>query len=75
MNVEFILYILGAMCVGFVLGMIVELFADQEQINRLKRKNECLKLEIQALIDGKTEVIEIVDKRESEPNEVKFGGF
>ena len=75
MNAEFILYILGAALVGFVLGMIAELFAEQEQMNRLRKKIECLKLENQALTDGKTEVIEIVDKRESEPNEIKFGGF
>lgn len=59
-----IIYCIGAAAVGFILGLIVELFIDAEQVNRLSRNNEKLTLEnIQLRQETKHEVIEIVDNR------------
>lgn len=71
MDFTTILYILGGIAVGFVLGMIAEMVADNEHLARAERRNECLKMENEALKSGKTEIIEIVDKR-SKPDDVDF---
>lgn len=59
-----VIYCIGAAAIGFMFGIIVELFMDAEQIRRLSSKNEKLTLEnIQLQQEAKHEVIEIVDNR------------
>lgn len=65
-----VIYSLGALALGFLLGMVLQVFIDSDQIRRLIKRNDRLKLENEALMNGKTEVIEIVDKRQ--PDEVDF---
>lgn len=65
-----IIYSLGALALGFLIGMILQAFIDSDQIGQLIRRNDRLKLENEALMNGKKEVIEIVDKRQ--PDEVDF---
>lgn len=65
-----IIYSVGALGLGFLIGMILQAFIDSDQIGQLIRRNDRLKLENEALINGKKEVIEIVDKRQ--PDEVDF---
>ena len=48
---------------GFIIGVTVELFIDADQVRRLNNHIDKLKLENEALINGHTEVIEIVDNR------------
>lgn len=65
-----VIYSLGALALGFLLGMVLQVFIDSDQIRRLIKRNDRLQLENEALMNGKTEVIEIVDKRQ--PDEVDF---
>lgn len=65
-----VIYSIGALALGFLLGMVLQVFIDSDQIRRLIKRNDRLKLENEALMNGKTEVIEIVDKRQ--PDEVDF---
>lgn len=65
-----VIYSIGALALGFLLGMVLQVFIDSDQIRRLIKINDRLKLENEALMNGKTEVIEIVDKRQ--PEEVDF---
>lgn len=65
-----VIYSIGALALGFLLGMVLQVFIDSDQIRRLIKRNDRLKLENEALMNGKTEVIEIVDKRQ--PEEVDF---
>lgn len=65
-----VIYSLGALALGFLLGMVLQVFIDSDQIRRLIKRNDRLKLENEALMNGQTEVIEIVDKRQ--PDEVDF---
>lgn len=65
-----IIYSVGALGLGLLIGMILQAFIDSDQIGQLIRRNDRLKLENEALINGKKEVIEIVDKRQ--PDEVDF---
>lgn len=59
-----VIYCIGTSAIGFMFGIIVELFMDAEQIRRLSSKNEKLTLEnIQLRQEAKHEVIEIVDNR------------
>ena len=59
-----VIYCIGAAAVGFMFGLIVELFIDAEQVNRLSKNVEKLTLEnIQLRQEAKHEVIEIVDNR------------
>ena len=75
MNLLEVLYILGAGAVGFLVGIIVELCIDTDNIRDLQEKNHKLELENEALRKkAKHEVIEIIDNRTKE-NEIKFGGF
>ena len=69
---EFITYAL-IFSFGLIFGSLFDAFAEKSTIRRLSNENERLRLENQALMESKTEVIEIVDNRTS--NEVKFGGF
>lgn len=75
MNLLEIIYILGAGAVGFLVGIIVELCIDTDNIRALQEKNHKLELMNEALRkEVKHEVIEIIDNRIKE-NEIKFGGF
>ena len=65
-----IIYSVGALGLGFLIGMSIQAFIDSEQMRKLIKRNDRLKLENEALMNGKTEVIEIVDKRQ--PDEVDF---
>jgi len=65
-----VIYSIGALALGFLLGMVLQVFIDSDQIRRLIKINDRLKLENEALMNGHTEVIEIVDKRQ--PEEVDF---
>ena len=74
MNGLEVIYIIGAMAVGLLIGMIIELILDNQTIMELKEQNRKLRLEnIQLRQEAKHEVIEIVDNRTTD--EVKFGGF
>lgn len=65
-----IIYSLGALGLGFLIGMSIQAFIDSDQMRKLIKRNDRLKLENEALMNGHTEVIEIVDKRQ--PDEVDF---
>lgn len=65
-----IIYSVGALGLGFLIGMSIQAFIDSEQMRKLIKRNDRLKLENEALMNGHTEVIEIVDKRQ--PDEVDF---
>ena len=69
-----IIYSVGALGLGFLIGMSVQAFIDSDQMRKLIKRNDRLKLENEALMNGQTEVIEIVDNRTNN-NEVRFGGF
>lgn len=58
-----VIYVIGASAVGFLAGIIVEVFIDADQVRRMNAKISELETMNQSLIDGKTEVIEIVDNR------------
>lgn len=75
MNALEIIYLMGALAVGFIFGLIVELMIDAQTIRELQEKNRKLTLEnTQLRREAKHEVIEIVDNR-TKDNEIKFGGF
>lgn len=58
-----IVYMIGALGLGFLIGMSIQAFIDADQMRKLIKRNDRLKLENEALMNGHTEVIEIVDKR------------
>lgn len=62
MTVLTIIYSLGALGLGFLIGMSVQAFIDSDQMRKLIKRNDRLKLENEALMNGHTETIEIVDK-------------
>lgn len=69
MTLLHIIYLIGAAAVGLVAGMIVELSIDSETIRALRDKNDKLTLEnIQLRQEARAEVIEIIDKRASNPD-------
>ena len=75
MNLLEIIYILGAGAVGFLVGIIVELCIDTDNIRALQEKNHKLELMNEALRkELKHEVIEIIDNRKKN-DEIQFGGF
>ena len=65
-----IIYSVGALGLGFLIGMSIQAFIDSDQMRKIIKRNDRLKLENEALMNGHTEVIEIVDKRQ--PDEVDF---
>lgn len=68
MNFLTIIYIIGALAIGVIAGMILELGIDSETIKGLRDHNEKLRLENEALRkESKAEVIEIIDRRASNP--------
>lgn len=75
MNLLEVIYIVGAGAVGFLVGIIVELCIDTDNIRDLQEKNHKLKLENEALRkEAKHEIIEIIDNRKKN-DEIQFGGF
>ena len=57
------IYMIGALAVGFLTGIIVELIIDNQTINSQRRHIEKLQMENDYLMrHGQTETIEIVDK-------------
>ena len=70
----------GAMALGVLIGLIVELILDTQTIQELRDKNRRLTLENvqlrreQLRREEKHEVIEIIDNR-AKNDEIKFGGF
>lgn len=70
-----LIYVIGALAIGFLFGTVVEAFIDSKQIVDLAEHNKKLKLENEQLRkEVKHEVIEIVDNR-TKSDEVQFGGF
>ena len=47
MNLLEIIYLVGALAVGLIFGMIVELFIDNSILVEAKRENDRLKLELE----------------------------
>lgn len=75
MNALEIIYLIGALAIGFMFGIVVELMIDTTTIRELQEKNRKLTLEnAQLRKEAKHEIIEIVDNRQKN-NEIKFGGF
>ena len=58
-----IIYSVGALGLGFLIGMSIQAFIDSDQMRKLIKRNDRLKLENEALMNGHTEIIEIVDNR------------
>lgn len=55
---------IGALAIGVIAGMIVELGIDNETIRTLRNANDKLKLENEALRkEAPKEVVEILDRR------------
>lgn len=75
MNALTVIYMVAALAIGFMFGIIVELMFDTTTIRELQTKNHKLILENETLRkEAKHEVIEIVDNRQKD-QEIKFGGF
>lgn len=74
MNGLTIIYIIGALAIGFLVGIIVELMIDAQTVRDLQEQNRKLRLEV-AQAKKNPEVIEIYDKwnvNTKEPDEVTF---
>ena len=64
MNALTIIYIVGALAVGALAGMIIELGIDNDTIKTLREANDRLTLENEALrSEAPHEIIEILDRR------------
>lgn len=61
MNGLTIIYIIGALAIGFLVGIIVELMIDSQTVRDLQEQNKKLRLEV-AQAKKNPEVIEIYDK-------------
>lgn len=76
MNGYQILITVGALAIGFLVGMIVEMFCENGIVYELKEDNRRLSIALQKeRAKKKTEVIEIYDKwsvNSSEPDEITF---
>lgn len=65
MNALTIIYIVGALAVGALAGMIIELGIDNDTIKTLREANDRLTLENEALrSEAPREVVEIIDRRD-----------
>ena len=65
MNALTIIYIVGALAVGALAGMIIELGIDNDTIKALREANDKLTLENEALrSEAPREVVEIIDRRD-----------
>ena len=68
-NVLSVIYVIGATAIGFLLGMIFEMIMDSRIIRELQEDNRRLRLTNNQLKhEQKREVVEIVDKRASNPD-------
>lgn len=71
------IYLIGALAIGFLLGLVFEYFIDVKMVQDAQKENKILRLKLaEAKKTQKVEhiqTIEIIDNRK--PNEVKFGGF
>ena len=74
MNGLGIIFGIGAFALGLVVGMVVELFTENEIYIQLKSENRRLKAELQEA-KKEPEIIEIYDKwnvNTKEPEEISF---
>lgn len=67
MNGLTIIYMVALFAIGALIGMIIELFIDAATIRDLQEAKHKLQLENEQLRKSKSEVIEIVDNRSSDP--------
>lgn len=76
MNGLTIIYIVAALAIGYIFGIVTELFIDAGQIRYLNRKIDKYKLELEAMHrkNKAPQIVEIVDNRTAS-NDVDFGGF
>ena len=60
-----IIYIIGALAVGFLIGMILELVIDAQTIRELQEDNRRVKMELELLQKEKKQpqTVEILDRR------------
>lgn len=59
-----VLYVLGGLAVGIIVGMIIELGIETNTNNELHRRIETLQLENEALRqEAPAQVVEILDRR------------
>ena len=63
-----IIYIIGALAVGFLIGMILELVIDAQTIRELQEDNRRVKMELELLQKEKRQpqTVEILDRRSIE---------
>ena len=63
-----IIYIIAALAVGFLIGMILELVIDAQTIRELQEDNRRVKMELEMLQKEKRQpqTIEILDRRSIE---------
>jgi len=71
------IFIIGAVALSFLMGMILELALDDKAIRELQHDNNRLRLEIEQLQNNKTkpEIIEINDNRANAPVQNYFRPF
>jgi hypothetical protein len=67
-----IIYFLAAFFVGAVVGMIVEMVAEQDYIRRLTNQNDCLRARLEE--SDKKEIAKVSEIRE-EPKKDYFSTF
>ncbi|MBQ1572870.1 MAG: hypothetical protein IIZ78_17200 [Clostridiales bacterium] len=60
-----IIYIIGALAVGFLIGMILELVIDAQTIRELQEDNRRVKMELEMIQKEKRQpqTVEILDRR------------
>lgn len=63
-----VIYIIAALAVGFLIGMILELVIDAQTIRELQEDNRRLKMELEMIQNEKREpqTVEILDRRSIE---------
>lgn len=71
------IFIIGAVALSFLMGMILELALDDKAIRELQHDNNRLRLEIEQLQNNKAkpEIIEINDNRANAPVQNYFRPF
>lgn len=77
MNGLTLIYLIGALALGFLAGMILELIIDAQTIRELQEDNRRLRLLNQQVTNQKdrVEVIEINDNRKDAPVKNYFQPF
>lgn len=77
MNSLTLIYLIGALALGFLAGMILELIIDAQTIRELQEDNRRLRLLNQQITEKKdrVEVIEINDNRKDAPVQNYFKPF